>query len=307
MAIQSNAVAPIGTPSPPQSAFDARLVEVDIVLPTQTITFPATNPSLAIYACGSKFASAIMNSCECRIFNLTKDLRNTILTLASPQIIRPPGQPAKQPILLTIKAGRQSYGTTVFYQGNVISCNVTQPPDIGITLRALANNFQMSLIANFQFAANTLLSQIAQQAALQQGLTLDFEATDKQINNFSYTGAQNNLIQKLNEIGGIHAFEENGSLIVLNLGSPRKGASITISESTGMVGIPQVTEQGVFVRVMLNPLIQLGGQVTINSIVNPAANGQFKVMKIDYEIATRDQPFWMNLWCSAFAYGTGSQ
>jgi hypothetical protein len=302
----SNATAPQGVQN--KSAFDGRLIEVDIQLPTgETYTFNNANPALAIYACGSKFASAIMNSCECRIYNLTRQLRNTILTLASPLIIRPPGQPAKQPVLMTLKAGRQSYGTTTFYQGNVISCNVTQPPDIGITLRALANNFQMSIIGNFQFPANTLLSEISQQVAQAQGLTLDFEATDKQINNFSFTGAQNNLIQKLNEAGGVQAYEDNGVLVVLNSGSSRKGANITISESTGMVGIPQVTEQGVAVRVMFNPLIQLGGTVTINSLINPAANGQFKVLKIDYEIATRDQPFWMTLWCSNFAYGTGAE
>ncbi|OWK44053.1 Phage-related protein [Fimbriiglobus ruber] len=35
--------------------------------------------------------------------------------------------------------------------------------------------------------------------------------------------------------------------------------------------------------------------MTIQSITNPAANGTFKVMKMDYEIASRDQPFWFTL------------
>jgi hypothetical protein len=305
----SNAPSPLGSPSPPQSAFDGRLIEVDIQLPNQpVITFSSGNPQLAIYATGSKFASSLMNSCECRIFNLTKQLRNTILTLASPQIIRPVGQPARQPVLLTVKAGRQSYGTQTFYFGNVISCDVTQPPDIGITLRALANNFQMGIIQNLQFPANTLLSQIAAQAADRNSLTLDFEVTpDKQINNFSYNGPANGLIQLLNQMGGVQAYQDNGVLVVLNSGSPRKGANIQISESTGMVGIPQVTEYGVAVKVMFNPLINLGGQVTITSITNPAANGTYKVFKIDYEIASRDTPFWMTLGCNVFAYGAGTQ
>ena len=246
------------------------------------------------------------NTCECRIFNLTKQLRNTILTLASPLIIRPPGQPQRAPVIMSLKIGRQSYGTFLLFTGNVISCDVTQPPDIGITLRALTNNFQMAVIQGLQMPANTLLSEIAKQIADGQGLFLDFEATDKQVNNYSYTGAANNNIQKLNEMGGIQAFVDNNTLVVLNAGAARKGDNIMINDATGMVGIPQVTEQGVLVKVMVNPAIHLGGSVTINSVTNPAANGTFKVIKINYEIASRDQPFWYVLECSNLAYAQGA-
>ena len=105
-------------------------------------------------------------------------------------------------------------------------------------------------------------------------------------------------VDKLNQMGGVQAGVDNGTLWVINAGAVRKNTGFTISDSTGMVGIPQVTSEGVTVRVMINSAILIGGEVTINSVTNPAANGTFKVMKMDYEIASRDQPFWYTLLCS---------
>ena len=72
------------------------------------------------------------------------------------------------------------------------------------------------------------------------------------------------------------------------------------------MGIPQVTQQGVNVTVMINPEIQLGGTVTIDSAMNPAANGTYKVIKINFEIANRDEPFWYILETSNLGYYQGN-
>lgn len=310
-ATASNAFAPPG--SGQNSAFDQRLIEVEIVLPTQTYTF---NENLSINASGIKFGNANQNTCECIIYNLTKELRNTILTLASPLLAPPPNNPttatlnpdgSRKPVILNLKVGRQSTGTFLLFTGSVISCEVTQPPDIGIKLRSLTNNFFTSILLGIQEPANTLLSDIAQSIALGNGLFLDFEATDKHINNYSYTGALSDNIDRLNQMGGIQAGVDNDTLWVINSNSVRRNTGFTISESTGMVGIPQVTSEGVVVRVMINSSIQIGGQVTIQSITNPAANGTFKVAKMDYQIASREQPFWYTLLCSNYGLFQGDQ
>jgi hypothetical protein len=294
-------------------AFDPRVVEVEIVLPTgETYTFANQNPSLAIYASGSKFCSANQNTCECRIFNLTRELRNAILTLASPLLAPPANSPVaaanpRPPVILNLKVGRVSTGTFLLFTGNVIACEMTQPPDIGIVLRSLTNNYNTAIIENIQFPAITNLSGIAGAIAQKNGLFLDFEATDKQIGNYSYAGSLQQNVQKLNEMGGVQAGVDNQTLYVINASSARKNTGFTISESTGMVGIPQVTAQGVTVRVMINSAIQIGGAVTIQSVMNPAANGTFKVAKIDYEIASRDQPFWYVLLCSNQGIFQGEQ
>ncbi|OWK37006.1 hypothetical protein FRUB_07928 [Fimbriiglobus ruber] len=67
---------------------------------------------------------------------------------------------------------------------------------------------------------------------------------------------------KLNQTGD-SGRADNQTLWVTNAGTSRKNTGYLISEGTGMVGIPQVSDQGVTVRVMLTSAIQIGGQVTI--------------------------------------------
>ncbi|OWK44054.1 hypothetical protein FRUB_03653 [Fimbriiglobus ruber] len=59
-------------------------------------------------------------------------------------------------------------------------------------------------------------------------------------------------------MGGIQAGVDNQTLWVTNAGTSRKNTGYLISEGTGMVGIPQVSDQGVTVRVMLTSAIQIG-------------------------------------------------
>ena len=194
------------------------------------------------------------------------------------------------------------------FSGQVIASNITQPPDIGITLRSLTSNYLQGAIAAVQQPGTSNLQTIAQGIANSASppLTLQFQATNKNIDNFSYTGNPINGVKKLNEIGGINAFIDNNTLIVIDSAKAKIGDSVLIDETTGMVGIPQVTEQGVIVTCMINPDIQLGGSVTIASKMNPAANGTYKVIKINFEIANREQPFWYIIETSNLAFYQGT-
>lgn len=270
-----------------QSIYDARLVEVDLQLPDKTLTFSNMNGNnIAISAVGSKFGGATQNTCELRIMNLSKQLRNEILTLSSP--LRQP----RTPINLTLKVGRQSYGMFVLFQGNVISSDVTQPPDIGVLLRSLTGNYQQGAIAAVQFGQMTPLSVIAKAQADRMGLALNNQSTDKQVANFSYSGSNQIGIDKLNEMGGVQCWVDNGTLVMVDSDKALNGEAIPIDAAHGMVGIPQVTQQGVIVTTLIMPRINLGSSVKITSEINPAANGTYKVIKINYELATRDQPFY---------------
>jgi len=295
--IISNAVNPVGAASPPQSAFDGRLIELDIALPTGTLTF---SEGFAIYASGQKFFSANSASCECRIYNLTQAQRQQIITLSSP--LKQP----RTPVAMTLKAGRKSSGLFLLYTGQVILADVLQPPDIGIVLRSLANNFLTGSIQNVQFAASAPISSIAQGIAKNGGWLLNNQATDKTISNFSYTGTPLDGVEELNNMGGIQACVDNGTLTLVDSDKAVANSNYMLNSGTGMVGIPQVTDQGIIVKMMLNNKIQIGGNVTVQSVINPAANGKYKIMQIHYEIASRDQPFWYTLVCSNLGIYSGA-
>jgi hypothetical protein len=115
-------------------------------------------------------------------------------------------------------------------------------------------------------------------------------------------------VRKLNLIGGILAYIDpmSNTLIVHDSDKSRPGGSILVSANTGMVGIPQVTEVGVIVKVMLAPSYRLGGQIEVVSEINPAANGTYFIYAINFDVANRDTPFWLTLNCRALAYFMGT-
>ncbi len=288
------------------SSFDQRLVRVTLTLLSGTFTFQ----SLAIFARGRMFASAQAGQCELSLFNLTKDQRNQVLTQASPMNLGRINSPNGQfvPVNMTLDVGRESYGTFTLFQGNVIACNVTQPPDIGVMLRGMTANYLASVLAGTNQSSMALLSTIVKSVAASLNIPYEFTATDRQIDNYSFNGGVLDQVRKLNLIGGILAYidPKSNTLIVHDSDKSRPGGSILVSADTGMVGIPQVTEVGVIVRVMLAPSYQLGGQVEVISEINPAANGTYFIYKINFDVASRDTPFWLTLECRTLGYFMGT-
>jgi Baseplate hub gp41 len=49
--------------------------------------------------------------------------------------------------------------------------------------------------------------------------------------------------------------------------------TVVLTQASGVIGIPEVTNEGIVIKCLLNPLIQVGGSVTLdNSLVNQIAN-----------------------------------
>lgn len=263
-------------------AFDPRIVKVGIDFGDGQIT---TFEGLNINITGQQFFSTISNTCEVRIYNLTREQREFILTNASPF-----KQP-RTPVNITVDVGRQSYGTFRIYEGNVIECQSSQPPDIGILMHSLTGNFLRGDINNFQQSAITPLNVIVAQVGQILGANVINEATDKQVDNFSFTGSATALIKEIEDLG-VDVTLTNGTLIVKNRGVALGGEVRPISAATGMVGVPEIMPNGVRVKLMIDNSITIGKQVMIDSKINPAANGTYWISTLTFEIANREEPFW---------------
>lgn len=62
---------------------------------------------------------------------------------------------------------------------------------------------------------------------------------------------------------------QNGVLQFIPRNGYKAGEAVVINSQTGMVGIPEATEQGIEVKTLLNPLIGCGGRVQIdNAAIN---------------------------------------
>jgi len=241
---------------------------------------------LAVTATGTKYANAIQNEVEVRVANLDRTTRDFILTETSPQNLR------RTPKRLIVDAGRKSYGTSRIIIGDIISAVPSQPPDIWLTLKALTGNYEAgNIIARTQPPVSPL-STISKQVAEDLGVTLDFQADDVNVANYSFTGGALKQVNKLGDAGNYAAYVDDTTLIVKNRLEPLRGQVKILNVDSGMIGVPEVTPYGVRVKFLLDNVTKLGGALQVQSSINPAANGLYCIYKLGFDIASRDTPFY---------------
>lgn len=262
---------------------DPRIIKISIGVNGRLKTYSSP---MNIKASGTKYANALQNDCTITLSNLDRATQDFILTETSPYNLN------RTPKLVIVEAGRESYGTAVIYRGNVIKSIVSQPPDVSITLTCLTGNFLKGSIITRNFGGVTPLSTICQGVSQDTQTILDFQATNQNIGNYSYGGGALNQIELLNGMGGINAFIDDDKLIVKNAMVPLNGTTRVLSATTGMIGIPEFTEQGIKVKMLLDNQTRLGSGLRIESEQYPAANGQYVVYKLGFDIASRETPFY---------------
>lgn len=264
------------------ASLDPRILRIGVEVNGQLRTYD----NLWMTATGTKFANPLQNECEVRITNLSREVRDYLLTETSPF------NQNKTPKRIIIDAGRVSTGTFRLFEGDIVECQPTQAPDITLILKAKTGNFSKGKIVAKSQAAQTKLSRIAQEVAGDLNLSLQFEAQDKNIANYSFNGAALKQVDKLSEAGAVNAFVDDKVLVVKDYNVPLRNVSHVLSAETGLVGLPELTEQGIKVKYMLEPKTRLGGLLTVRSVVNPAVSGEYVTYKLGFEVANRDTPFY---------------
>lgn len=250
---------------------------------------------LAMTASGTKYANANQNECEVKITNLDQATRDFLLTETSPF------NKNKKRKLLTVEAGRVSTGYSLVFSGDITNAVGAQPPDITLTLKAATGDYAKGVIIASSQPAVAPLKNIASKVAKDLGLGLTFEATPKQISNYSYTGSAIKQVDHLGNMGRVNAFIDDKTLVVKNFNAALERRVRDLNLDTGMIGIPEFTEQGIKVKMLFDNQTTLGGGIRITSKLNPAANGLYTVFKLGFELASRDTPFYYIAECTRAA------
>lgn len=261
---------------------DPRIVRIGIEVNGALKEYDGLN----VIASGCKYANASQNECEVKISNLDKPTRDFLLTETSPF------NRNRRRKLLRVEAGRQSTGTALVFEGDITAAAVTQPPDITVTIKAATGDYSKGVIVARAAGAATPLRTLAQQVARDLGLSLLFEARDKLVSNYTFTGGALKQVNRLGEYGRVNAYVDDRTLVVKDFNAPLVGNTRVLNLETGMIGIPEFTDRGVKVRMLFDNQTKLGTGLQIESRINPAVNGRYTVYKLAFELASRDVPFY---------------
>lgn len=248
--------------------------------------------NMNVTASGTKYANPLQNDCTAVISGLSTATRDYILTETSPF------NSNRTPKRLIVEAGRVSSGVFRLFVGDIISSEPGSPPDVNLTIKAKTQNAQSGNIIAVDGAATQKLSAIADRVAREIGVALDFVATDKNIANFSYTGAALKMIELLQQAGRVRAFIDDEVLIVKDYGKSHIGRIKVLNQESGMVGIPKPTESGLDVQYIIDGESLLGGMLRIDSRMFKAVNGDYIIDELKFEVSSHGDAFFYTAKCS---------
>lgn len=114
---------------------------------------------------------------------------------------------------------------------------------------------------------------------------------------------------------------QNGFVTVVPNTGYLPGQIIKINSSTGMVGIPEATDNGILIKTLLNPLVKIGQRAQINNkdvtqtivkeqffpnyaspptlIADVSRDGTYRILVIEHEGDTRGTSWYSSLVCLA--------
>lgn len=235
---------------------------------------------------GTKYANPEQNDCTAVITNLNRKTRDFLVTEASPFNSNP------SPKRLIVEVGRLSTGLTRIFVGDITSAEPSLPPDIELSIVAKTANASKGKLTAKSAGAQSKLSAIAKSIADDIGVDLDFQAQDKNIGNYSHSGPELKQVDLLQQAGGVSAYIDDGKLVVKDAVRPLSGRVRILNKTTGMVGLPKPTEKGLKVTFLIDAETALGGALRLESQMNPAANGDYVITQLAFDVSTHEAPFW---------------
>lgn len=240
---------------------------------------------LRIRASGTKFADPTQNECTVVISGLKRETIDYLVTETSPF------NENRTPKRIILEVGRVGTGLFRLFIGDIVTADPSSPPDLDLTIKAKTQYSQSGNIVSTSGQAQDRLSNLSRRVASDLGLTLEFQATDKNIGSYQHSGAALAQVNKLAAAGGVVAYIDDDKLVVKNALTPLSNRVRVLSQDTGMVSIPKPTEKGLSVQFLVDPETTLGGALRINSRFNPALNGDYVINQLKFDVATHEQPF----------------
>ena len=265
-------------------AIDERLLQVTIDIDGDINSYSG----LAITAQGARYKTPTQGISIITIANLSKDVTNKIISRSSPFKTND----ADIPINIILEAGRQSSGLSTVYEGNIYRSYETQPPDSVLHITAQTADFTKQNIVSVSAQPIAQLKDIAEGIAKDLGYSLLFEANDKQISNYNFTGPALRQLDLLKDLSDdIDVYIDANELVVKNSNSPLKNNVIQIRPND-IVGRPEITERGLKITILATGLVRVGAELDVISIAYPNASGRWDSYRITYHLTNRDIPFY---------------
>lgn len=193
----------------------------------------------------------------------------------------------RQNNILVIEAGYTEDTISQIYRGEISSAKAdfNEAPDVSFTISSKSGSYpsvipQSPLSVQGQQPAVEVIQQLASQI----GYNVENNGVTTSINNMYIKGSPIQKIKTIANAINVDLIIDDNTIVITPRGKPRKNGVIPVlSKDNGLIGYPTFTDEGLQVVCFFNPELQIGGQITIDTIV-PKAKGTWKITEFSHEL-----------------------
>lgn len=260
-----------------------------------------------------KTALSLQNVATITIDNIRQDLRNYLIGGFNEWDARNQKQPFVPVEFYIGRARATSYGAGSdgahmrrIYVGSIHTTSMTQPPDVSVQMNCVSSLIDQNVagtgfITQLIPRSGTFKDLFMLLGEMMNSVEPFYEATiNPQVSASKFSQL---LLQSYSLTGAVAflaglfpseilIFIDDDKLYAVDKGAPLKGATVDITAESGMIGIPAITPWGVQFKTLADVPCRIGGAVNLISVMNPSVNGQYVITQAEYEVTSRETPFY---------------
>lgn len=230
----------------------------------------------------TKAGSVGNENCELLVWGMPLDVMNALTILNKLAY----GQQINN--VLTVSAGDEQHSPAPVFQGTIMEAwaDGRDPPDVVFHVSAVAGLFDMiKPVKPLSFKGSVDASVVLGAIAKQMGLTLENGGVTGRLNDPYWPSSLGAQLRAACEALNCFYLTDyvDGVLAVWPIDQNRQSNAVEVSASTGMIGYPSFTQDGVQVRSLFNGRIGFGRLIEIKSQFAPA-NGQWVVAAVSHNL-----------------------
>ena len=261
----------------------------------------ATATGLSVNATISKTGAVGMHRLQATVYGLDPSIATQISTLGKPLL-------AGRNNLVSVLAGDDDGGMPVVFIGTIQTAwsDYEGAPDVGVEINAFTGMLDsLRPLPPTSFNGGADVATMISGLAGQMGYAFENNGVSVQLKNQYLSGTgreQAYAAAKAANINIVMDDQPNASptIAIWPKDGARGGAIPNISPTSGMVGYPRWTDQGVDVQMLFNPSVLVGGQIQISGSQVKNANSVWPVFQLTHELESRnpDGPWFTTARCS---------
>lgn len=222
------------------------------------------------------------NKAKVRIYNLPLGDMEVLTTLAFQ-----PLQVSKNAI--AVYAGDEEHGMSLAFSGDIVSAvpNFNSAPDPSFDLDCITGYVaSITPVPPLTAPGGQDVAVLMAGLAKQMGLSFINRGVSAAVRNPAFVGGPMDQARQLADAARISLIVDDGEMVIAPAGELRNddgGSTPVWSAETGMLGYPGFDNEGVVVKGIYEPKLQIGGPLRIESMV-PRASGLWQIVSLSHKL-----------------------